>query len=291
MNKQLRQPALAAFLLVIVCGCQHIRIDEFEEEDYTESNIENKKTICFTTGFSIKLDPMRSLDLLEDYANTVNWYDYQNNILQSQNIIVENIGNLSIPLKYGVHHISFIAHSSVGSSFNDATNFFSTGKVTDTFWSNVELSVDENTDPDQNVSLKRIVGKIMVKVADAIPSKAKSLCMTVENHCASIDVKTGMGVMEECKSYSIKWTYKDSTIGKTNTTYSLFSYIPSEDYSVNIKIDVLGENDNLLYSKTIKDVPLKMNQNTTLTGEMFNEEKKFSFSFSPDWDGGTDISF
>lgn len=291
MNKQLRQPALAAFLLVIACGCQHIRIDELDEEDYTETNIKDKKTISFATGFSAKLDPMRSLDLLEDYTNTVNWYDYHDNILQSQDIIVENIGNLSIALKYGVHHISFIAHSSAGSSFSDVTNFFSTGKVTDTFWGDIELSVDENTDPDQNVSLKRIVGKIMVKVEDAIPSQAKSLRMTVENHCAFIDARTGAGVMEECKSYSIKWTYKDSTIGKTNTTYSLFSYIPSEDYSVNIKIDVLGENDNLLYSKTMKDVPVKTNQSTTLTGKMFNGEKNFSFSFSPNWDSGTDIPF
>lgn len=291
MKNQFWQSVKIAFLLSVICSCQYVYVDESETEDSIEDIGKEQKIISFSTDFSAQISPFRNSSLLEDYANTVNWYNYKDNVLKSQEIISDGINTLSIPLKYGLHQVFFVAHNSVNSSFSDATNFFSTGKVTDTFWGNIELKVDENTNQSQSVSLNRIVGKIVIKVTDAIPAEAKYLRMEVENYCACIDVKTGMGVTDECKKYAIEWMYKESNIGKTNTTYSLLSYVPSENYNVNIKIDVLGDANNSLHSKTMKNIPIKANQSTTLTGELFNGGKNFSFSFSPDWDKETEILF
>lgn len=292
MKNKFWQLGTVAFLLIASCSCQRMYEEDKYEKDFdNESNKQKEKTICFSTAFSVQTEALRASESLVDYINTINWYDYQANFLKDQEIETGNMNEINISLEYGEHNLYFVAHNSANSYFEKNDHVFSTRKVTDTFWGYSELSVDENTSDVQTVNLKRVVGKIVVRLKDAIPSDAKLLRMVIENHCAYIDVKTGVGILDKCDKYSIQWTYKDSNIGNINTTYSVYSFIPSTEYKVNIKVDVLGNTNNVLFSKSIQDVPVKANQHTTLTGTLFNGEKEFSFSFSPEWDEGTDMPF
>lgn len=286
MNRQIGQLVTIAFLLVSLCGCQR----PFLEEEETEVSSNEKGNFIFSTGFFIQNSLLRGTEPLSDYATTINWYDFQTEALKSD-IVAENIDQLEIPLDNGMHQLFFVAHSAVSTSFSNETNSFSSGKVTDTFWGDLQLEVNEGTEREQNISLKRVVGKILLQLTDAIPEEAKFMQLTINGYCAFLNVKTGVGAEKECKDYTYRWTYKSGNIGQKNTTYSVFTYIPSDSYKVGMRVNILDESENVIYSRKISDIPVKMNQTTTLVGEIFSGEKKFSFSFSPEWDTGTSIPF
>ena len=69
-------------------------------------------------------------------------------------------------------------------------------------------------------------------------------------------------------------------------------FLATDEQTVDVTFETLDANDNVLYTKTITNVPLKRNRVTTLKGVMFtNDSSSGTFQVDTDWIEGNTINF
>jgi len=63
-----------------------------------------------------------------------------------------------------------------------------------------------------------------------------------------------------------------------------YLFLATDEQTMDVTFETLDANDNVLYTKTITNVPLKRNRQTTLRGVMFtNSSISGSFQVETDW--------
>lgn len=86
--------------------------------------------------------------------------------------------------------------------------------------------------------------------------------------------------------------YPTAAVGTTSTA-NYFLFLISDEQTMNVTIETLDAEENVLFSKTIEDVPFKRNRVTTLTGAMYSATASAtSFQLNTEWiDPEDDIEF
>ena len=71
-----------------------------------------------------------------------------------------------------------------------------------------------------------------------------------------------------------------------------FLFLTTDEQTIDVTIDILDAAENILYSKTVKDVPLKRNRITTLSGPLYtNASLTGAFLVNADWLDGETVNF
>ena len=69
-------------------------------------------------------------------------------------------------------------------------------------------------------------------------------------------------------------------------------FLTADEQTMDVTIETLDDNDNVLFSKTVSDVPFKRNRITVLTGSMYSPGSVTStFSVESDWLADHSINF
>lgn len=225
---------------------------------------------------------------LGELASTLSYWDYMDGErMQADTVSLPS--PLTLNMKYGAHHVYFLAHSSTKGDMEGMK--YTPEKVTETFWKDFSIQVNENMNPNQELQMKRVVSRAMITVKDAFPSSVKAVRMTVGGHLRTLDVMTGNGVTDSASDYAITWELGDEYAGRSGLYFSVYTFTPteSEEFDVTLKIEALGADGKMLYGAQASGVPLLRNRCTNAICRLFSGNTGITFSEPEDWEPTVEI--
>lgn len=268
-------------LTLLLTGC----VNKISDDEYPSNN--EAKKIAFTVDYKmsgIDSPDTKAVSNLGSFAKELIIYDYVNGQeIQEKNYSSsdEDYGRIEISLIDGIHNLVFVGHNSEKPNFLYPTLFFD--KVKDTFVYSTQLTVDSNTSAEQSITLSRAVGKIFITATDAIPDDATALRITINDYYTDFNVTT-LAASGDAKQEVRTFSYSSANKGVKNSTYSIFCFANDKSYTTDVTIELLGTNNNVLYSNNLHNVPIKKNSQTKITGALFSFVAWGSIVVQGDWD-------
>lgn len=136
----------------------------------------------------------------------------------------------------------------------------------DTFYEKFSLTVG-NTDITQNVTLERIVGKLVINVVDAIPTNAKRMFIRVTdedvvNYASTLD-------NDYNRFFNLDIALPDSVKGKSGANFDIIMANTTRPFSVTFTFFDTADKA-LANSVTVNNVSLQKNTATILRGKVFD---------------------
>lgn len=263
----------------------------------TEERTDMKAFTFHVKGdFSVSFEDMtRAAVRLEDNntaAITDIWvldYDQQGTLLQQvhQTSTQQGItfGSVTMTLTYGHHDIKFVA--SKGTTPNVTDGVISWAKVLDTFCLDYPIDVTASSNGNRAPELKRAIGGVKVVAADAVANGTHKVSVTMKR---SLSLSLPTLVASEATASANEFSITSSQWYKTGlalTTYTLCD----EELTTDVVVTVTGADDAVISQFTVKDVSVKKNRITTLTGEVFGRGEGFSVMIDDGWDEGVEVKF
>lgn len=266
---------IAVALAVLMSACQQLA--ELE-------NGNGNKELSFDVGFDVEKSVI-SRAALGDYISTLQVFDYKdgklvNEVTQSSED--ETFGTVTLNSDYGTHDYVFVGHNSVTCSYDNGKNELTFDKILDTFTATQTLTVDIETEEKQSVKMLRQVAGIKLVMQDAIPQNAACIELTINGYSTSLNPKTGVG--STATEHVRKWEYSTTNIGKTNTSYTLYTFLPKEEHTVDVTIRVEGTDGKDIVNYTLEDISVEKNKMTVISGYLLAMEMTASVSVEGDWD-------
>lgn len=144
-----------------------------------------------------------------------------------------------------------------------------------------------------NITMNRVVGQLEVDLQDAIPANVAYLYITRQNEDGgfSINTETSTSADENEDDQGNLLDDKpdvitSSEIGKKDQLF--YRYIWNTATPVTITLQARDKNNQILYTKTISNVPFFQNRRTILTGKLFNNTSAEQFTISANQTWGPD---
>ena len=160
--------------------------------------------------------------------------------------------------------------------------------VMDTFVDTQEVNIANNNAVSLNVILDRIVSAVAVRSTDNRPNDVKKMRITYSGGDRSFDPSTGLAATNN--GFNCVLNFNGSGGTTTNLGGSLF--LATDEQNIDILVEMLNENNEVLYSRSAQNVPLKRNRVTSLTGTLFsNTGVSSSFQVNAEWISGISVNF
>ena len=275
---------MTAALLLAACSQENI-VGEPDDPEMSDQTCRVSFVPSFmeiSQGDIASWQPSRA-ESLSDLATTLSYWDYlDGDCLQSDTLTLPS--PISMTLKYGSHHLYFLAHSSTSLQQLEDRTFYPS-KVTETFWTDFPLEADENLQDQQTVPMERVVTMVKVTLRDAMPQGVDSIRLTVDSHYRKLDLQTGNAAGSSGSSYSLSWKTGSEYAGRTGLSFSMYSFTPTpdEEFQSLVRIEALSADGDVLYSAEAPSVPLLRNRCTNASCRLFSGNTGISFADPDDW--------
>ena len=202
---------------------------------------------------------------------------------QSDNTATD-FGTPTLNLSIGTHHIYFIASRGAGAVLNTTTHALSFTSVRDTFWKDYEITISGGTSSgNRSVTLDRIVTKLKLTFADAIPEGAATFNITPSSWYYGVDYTTGEP-SEATANGTITVNIPSSEIGVVNEAVSIFGFSSATEWTTDISLNCKNSADAVLGSATIAAAPFVRNRVSEYTGPLFGDSGSMTLSLNATWD-------
>ncbi len=133
---------------------------------------------------------------------------------------------------------------------------------------------------DISATLNRVTAVFQVKSSDVRTAGAAQIRLTVRDGGKTFDPTSGLATSHEGNSRTIPIS---AEVGEVSTS-NIYALLNSDEQDMEVTIETLDGNQNVLFSKTIQNVPFKRNRRTILTGAIYtNSSTGGSFQVDPDW--------
>lgn len=261
-----------------MCACQQVA---------DLDNDSKSKEISFDVGFDVEKSVI-SRAALSEYIGTLQVFDYKDGVLSNeitQDKEDDGFGTVITKADYGTHEYVFVGHNSVTCSYDASKPLLTFDKILDTFSATHTLVVGIDTEERQSVKMERQVAGIKLVMKDAVPQTAASIELKVKGYSEGLNPKSGIG--SAGVEHSRVWEYSTSSIGKTNTSYTLYTFLPEEGHTVDITIRVEGTDGKNIVNYTLEDIPVEKNRMTILSGNLLSADLTTTVGIDSEW--GEDI--
>ena len=217
-------------------------------------------------------------------------YDAATNALvsQTQTAKGENgYGQFSATLAYGQYTVVFLGYSgNYMADLSDPTKIgFANNYVPDMFYKTIQLTVSNNSPEAQSIVLSRGVGAFVLRHEGYIPNTLNTIKVTANGGGNRFNALTGFAT-----EVSERWTDFTLTdrVGTTSFGLPLYTFLPAETATMTFTAVAKDANNEVLQERVFSNVPMKINQRTTYTGQFFGSGTNvqgFSLSLETDeWD-------
>ena len=183
-------------------------------------------------------------------------------------------GNFTTTLPYGTYTLVFLGYNKDNEViFHSPPDIsFSDNYVPNCFSAAMSLTVDANTTPTQNITLKRAVGAFQVVCTGGVPDE-----MTVMNYTAfgggtSLNAITGHATEVKPRTGSIRRPSSASITSKDKFTFTIYSFLPADECTMQFDITAMTDEDTEIKSRSFADVPMKLNHMSIYTGNFFKND-------------------
>ena len=250
--------------------------------------------------FLISQDEMTRATAVADLASvkslTLAFYDsdgnetYKHTQLRDSPAEGETFGQFNCGLYKGTYTMVVIGSgSTTGITLTNSTlATYGDAKVQDTFVATKNVTISDYNAKAFSAELDRIVTRVGLKSTDPRPANVPYVRMTFAAGSKSFNPQTGLTASNTGFSHIIDFTRDPGEV--VNVASSLF--LATDEQTMDITVETLDANSNVLFSKTIEDVPLKRNCTTKLTGAIFTAGVVISsITVNDTWGDTTTIPF
>lgn len=291
-----RLSLMALAVTVIMTACEKPVINETNSTDVDGQPIENvgsdvkKFTFTLKGDFSTDWKPVTRGYLQADGKDMTDvWvldYDADGHLLQQlhqNDNTAEDFGKPVLNLKYGMHHIYFIASRGTNPVLDTDAHTITFGSVRDTFWKQYDVNVVATSNGNRAVTLDRVVTKLRLTFTDEVPATANSISIVPHTWYYGIDYLTGQPASAQTDAATVIYI-PDASKGQTGIQASLFGFSTAEEWNTDVVISSRTATDAVLGSATITSTPFKANRVTDYSGPLFSAGGSMSLSLNGEWD-------
>lgn len=225
---------------------------------------------------------VNSITLAFYTANGTEQYKYTQ--LKDDNTTYTTFGNFSCSLPMGSYTMVVVAcHISESSPFEltSLTSASYTGAhAFETFLAKETVSINSTSAVDISTTLQRIVSKLQIVSTDGKASDVTNIRMIFSGGSKSFNPTTGLATSNTGFTNTV-----GSSVAISSPTSSIgYLYLATDEQTMDVTIQTLDQTENVLFSKTVTNVPFKRNRVTILTGAMYtNSGVAGAFLVSTDW--------
>ena len=195
----------------------------------------------------------------------------------------EDFGTITVLLPIGEHDLHFIATRSTGLSYEDG--ILTCASLKNTFGKTVHLSVAGGG--DQNVTLDRLTGKLVITINDAIPTGASNLRIQLGDRYTTLDPQTLFGVSPAAFDQNVNISGKT---GNTGFYVTLFMLAPDADgYETEFTLTATNTSSQVIGQATCT-ITIAPNTKTLLSGNLFTGTRSF-ISLNSAWNADIEENF
>lgn len=277
----------AAILMMTAC----------EKEIKTNDDAELKRVTFSVDGdFTIWTGDIETRTALTDESNTMTdlWvFDYMgDDCVQTvhQTPDDELWGTPTLSLRYGTHHIYFVASRGASPVVDAENHVISFSTVRDTFWKSYEIDVTNSTNVNRTVSMDRVVTRLRLTATDAVPDGIATVTITPAKWYNGVDYLTGAPAAEVVNTgrvINIPSTY----IGTSGEmALSVFGFSSSE-WMTNIDVVAKKTDGTTLGQAVVANTPFKRNRSTELSGTLFGKVSVNTITIDDAWLDDYEMTF
>ena len=278
----------------VFTACEKPVIDETGVTDENGQPIEDvahdvkKFTFTMKGDFSDNWKPVTRGYLQADGKDLTDvWVlDYQDGVLVQQlhqgDNTADDFGKPTMNLKYGLHHIYFIASRGSDPDINVVKKTITWSKVLDTFYKDYEVNVVSSSNGNRAVTLDRVVTRLRLTITDAVAAGTDRIVITPATWYYGINYVTGEPAGMKTDS-DVALTINASDAGKTGLQVNLFGISSADEWQTDVTVSS-RKVDNIFGSATLKDVPFRANAITEYSGPLFGTIGELEMSLNTTWD-------
>lgn len=291
--KRLKLWAVAA-ALIVAASCEKPVITEDGETDgevpeTTTTATTKKFTFTLKGDFAAEWKPVTRGYLQADGKDLTDvWVlDYMGSTLVQQihqtDNTAEDFGRPVMNLKYGSHHIYFIASRGQGAQLDTDAKTITFSKVLDTFYKDYEVSVASSSNGNRAVTLDRVVTRLRLTFTDAVSAETSTITIAPDTWYYGLDYLSG-DPCEPKTSQPTTLTIPSTDKGKTGIQLNLFGFSQADEWKTDVSITAKDADNQTVSSVRLMDVPLKANRITEYAGPLFGSEGAMSLGLNSTWD-------
>lgn len=275
----------------------------------TDNSIHNDDTLIPVTvrvsDFSVSQDEFpgtRATTAPASYegidAITLAFYDekgteqYKTTQLKSNLPSGKTFGEMELSLHYGTYTMVVIGRGHFsGDSFtldSPTSALYDCEHVRETFTCTQAVRISSTSPVDLEATLNRIVAQVAVVSTDTKTANVARIRTTFSAGGKSFNPTTGLALDNTGFSNTV---YGTGETGETTSAIN-FLFLASDEQTMDVTIETLDADGEVLFSKTVPNVPLRRNRVTTLTGAMYSPAAATAtFTLSTDWLPGNNLNF
>ena len=153
-------------------------------------------------------------------------------------------------------------------------------RLQDTFVATQAVNINSNNAVNLTATLDRVVSRLGVVSTDNRAADAAKIRMTFSGGSRDFNPTTGLATTNT--GFANTLTFVEA-VGATTSSAS-YLFLSSDEQTMNVTIETLDASDNVLFTKTVTDVPFKRNRTTILTGNVFTAGSNVSsITINSDW--------
>lgn len=181
-------------------------------------------------------------------------------------------GEFTANLQVGTYTMVAVGYPyTVGDAFtltSPTAAAFTSERPRETFCATQSVTVTSSSPLDLSVTLNRICSRLTIKSTDNRPAGIGSIRTTYAKGDKAFNPTTGLALSDA--GFTLTNT-PSATVGSTITvsSYPFLTSADDEEEEIDITIEVLDNNNAVLFTHTIENVPFKRNRKTTLQGNLF----------------------
>ena len=289
------KPIVNLVLIALTMLCASCTSDE--SGNLVENNDGFAPVTVSVSGFKVEQGdiPTTRATAVSDYASvsfiTLAFYAsngtevYKHTQVRDDNTTYTTFGQFSTSLMYGNYTMVVLANTGGNAITLTSPTVATYGEnmPMDTFVYTQAVNITNNTAVNLSATLDRIVTAVGVQSTDNRPAGVTHMRLTYSAGGKSFIPTTGLATTNA--GFSTTMSFPAATVG-TTTYMGGYLFLNTDEQTIDVTIETLdAENGNVLFSKTVNDVPLKRNRQTKLTGAIFSgtDVSASGFEINSDW--------
>ena len=246
-----------------------------------------KQQVTFrVSNFQSTTEPLKAPASLADgddgALTDIILFDGEQYLLRQQSTDPD-FGTITVLLTTGDHDLHFIATRSTGLAVEEG--MLTCTSLKNTFGKTVNLNVAGGG--DQNVTLDRLTGKLVITINDEIPVGASNLRIQLGNRYTSLNPQTLFGVNPDTFDQNVSLTSK---VGQSGYQITLFMLAPDADgYETTFTLTATNSSSQIIGQAT-GNITIAPNTKTLLSGNLFTGTRSF-ISLNSAWNADIEESF
>ena len=271
--------AMAAAVMLLACSNEPEEVVMVKTEEPTDT----MQRVTLTFSFPQVTQQAMTRGSLSETSLTDLWlFDFiGDDLMQTihQASTDEGFGSMAVTAETGEHSFCFVASRGTNPTVTDGEIVWE--KPSDTFWQNVILNVTPQTATAQAVELQRVATRLRISITDEVPATLKKLSIVADAWHNGIDAKTGEPTTATSRTATIN--VPASYVGTTGQLAASIFGLCGDDYTTDVTVTALGDNDAAIASVSLADVPMARNTTTNYSGPLFTRQPTFTLTTADDW--------